>query len=433
MDSHDADVDAIVEPEAPTRPTWLLGDPADTIDQPVLEPRPDEPPSMAIPWPVDPSAPPPEAAPKAPSTRRAALTGAIAGAVVAALVAFGVASLMDDDDTTIGGGTGSAAPVAVANGQALDVHAVLRAVQDAVVTINVEGISSQFGGEVRGAGSGMVISDDGLILTNNHVIDGATSITVTLADGRDVAGDLVGSIPDNDVALVQARGVNHLSTVTFGTSSDLRVGDPVVAIGNALGLGGTPSVTAGIVSALGREITQPEHLTDLIQTDAAIYPGNSGGPLVNAQGAVVGINTAVAADQSGVGAENLGFALSIDQLKPLIDDLKDGGGDVVAGPFLGVRTTDLDQLQPSVLDRFGVTVDDGAFVADVIAGSGAEAAGLQPGDVITAIDGQDVSTAADVGNLIADKKVGDELKITIQRDGKKRTLTATLGSRGVTR
>jgi S1-C subfamily serine protease len=433
MDSHDADVDAPVEPEAPTRPTWLLGDPTETIDQPVLEPRADVPPSMAIPWPVDPSGPGPEPAPKAPSTRRAALTGAIAGAVVAALVSFGVASMLDDDAPAIGGGNGSAAPVAVANGQALDVHAVLSAVQDAVVTINVEGISTQLGGIVRGAGSGMVLDADGLILTNNHVIDGATSITVTLADGRDVDADIVGSIPDNDVALIRARDVGHLSTVTFGSSGDLRVGDPVVAIGNALGLGGTHSVTAGIVSALGREITQPEHLTDLIQTDAAIYPGNSGGPLVNAEGAVVGVNTAVAADQAQNAAENLGFALSIDQLKPLIDKIASGNGDLEVVPFLGVRTTDLDQIQPGVLDRFGVNIDAGAFVADIVSGSGAEEAGLQPGDVIVAIDGKSVEDAADVGDLIADKKVGDEVQLRIQRAGKQRTLTATLGSRGVTR
>jgi S1-C subfamily serine protease len=433
MDSHDIDIDVEPEPEEPTRPAWLLADPTEVIDEPRIGSPYEPPPSMVTP----PAEPPPAEhvvtpAPKGPSTRRAALVGALAGAIVAAAVSFGVVSLTDDDPSSA---ARTVAPVAVANGQGLDVHAVLSAVQDAVVAINVEGISSQFGGMIRGAGSGMVIEDDGLILTNNHVVDGATSITVTLADGRDVDADLVGSIPSNDVALVKARGVTHASTVTFGSSSDLRVGDPVVAIGNALGLGGTPSVTAGIVSALGRELDAEngEHLTDLIQTDTAIYQGNSGGPLVNAQGEVVGVNTAVATSQANGAAENLGFALPIDQLKPLIDELKKGGGDVVAGAFLGVRTVDLNDVQPAILDRFGVKTDSGAFVGEVVPGSAAEEAGLQPGDVIVEIDGKRVKEAVDVGDIIAGHEPGDEVKLRVERNGKERTLTATLGSRGVTR
>jgi S1-C subfamily serine protease len=342
-------------------------------------------------------------------------------------VSFGIVTLTDDDDRG-----GSRAPVAVTNGQGVDVRAVLAAVQDAVVAINVQGIG-QFGGSARGAGSGMVIDSDGLILTNHHVIDEANTITVTLADGRDVDADLVGSIPSNDVALVQARGVSDLETVSFGSSSDLRVGDPVVAIGNALGLGGTPSVTAGIVSALGREIDRPIRLEDLIQTDAAIYPGNSGGPLVNAAGEVVGVNTAVAPDENGGRAENLGFAISIDQLKPLIDQLKEGGGDVVPGPFLGVRTIDLNDVQSAILDRFEVDVEAGAFIADVVAGSGADEAGLEAGDVIVAIDGHDVRSATDVGAIIADLEPGDRVSIRLERNGRERTIGATLGSHGVTR
>jgi S1-C subfamily serine protease len=279
----------------------------------------------------------------------------------------------------------------------------------------------------------MVIESDGLILTNNHVIENATSISVTLADGRDVDADLVGSIPSNDVALVRVRDVSGLATVTFASSSDLRVGDPVVAIGNALGLGGTPSVTAGIVSALGRELDAQngQHLTDLIQTDAAIYQGNSGGPLVNASGAVVGVNTAVATSAANGAAENLGFALPIDQLEPLIEELKQGGGDVEIGAFLGVRTVDLDDVQPAILERFGVRADEGAFVGDVVPGSGAEEAGLEPGDVIIGIDGHVVTDATDVGEIILALEPGERIEITIERNGRERTITATLGSRGV--
>lgn len=423
MDSRDDDIEMTIEPEEPTRPAWLFTEHTDVLHEPPTGGPYDPPPSMV-------TAPAAMATTKSPSTLRAALVGALAGAVVAALVSFGVvAATDDDDDGRARGALGS--PVAIANGQGLDVHAVLAAVEDAVVAINVEGDGAF--GRSRGAGSGMIIEPEGLVLTNNHVIADATSISVTLADGRDVDADLVGSIPSNDVALIRLRDVSDLATVTFGSSADLRVGDPVVAIGNALGLGGTPSVTAGIVSALGREIARPIRLEDLVQTDAAIYPGNSGGPLVNAAGEVVGVNTAVAPNDTGGGAENLGFAISIDQLKPLIDDLKRGGGDVVISAFLGVRTVDLDDVQSEVLERFDITRDDGAFVGEVVSGSGADEAGLEPGDVIIAIDGETVESALDVGELIGERSPGDEIELTIEREGEERTITATLGSRGVTR
>lgn len=431
MDEHNTDIEdtAPVAPEEPTRPRWLLTNPTESVDGPRDEPvttGPFEPaPSMTT------ASPSPTVVERRPASWRAALLGALAGAVAAAAVAFAVVSLTDDDNEAP---AGSVPPVAVANGQALDVHAVLDAVQGAVVAINVEG-PNQFGGFVEGAGSGMVIDADGLILTNNHVIEGASSISVTLADGREVGADLVGAIPDNDVALVQARGVDDLEAVVFGRSRDLRVGDPVVAIGNALGLGGTPSVTAGIVSALGRELQAEggSPLSDLIQTDAAIYQGNSGGPLVNASGEVVGVNTAVALSRAGGAAENLGFALPIDQLLPLVEEVKDGGGDVVGGAFLGVRTQALDLVQPEILERLGVESDSGAFVTDVVPNTSAEAAGIEPGDVIVEIDGKQVDDPNDVAQIILGLDPGDRIEIVVERDGRERTVRATLGSRGVTR
>jgi len=423
------------EPEEPTRPSWLLTDPTSmepvTAETPPFwegsgrESRPDSSQNERA------AAPSPPSAPSTPSTRRAALVGALAGAVAAAAVSLGVVALTDDDDevrpTTV-------PPIAVANGQALDVHAVLEEVQDAVVAINVEGVN-ELGFVGEGAGSGMVLEPDGLILTNNHVIEGATSISVTLADGREVDADLVGSLPSNDIALVRARDVEDLATVTLGESSDLRVGDPVVAIGNALGLGGTPSVTAGIVSALGRELETGRgvELTDLIQTDTAIYQGNSGGPLVNAHGEVIGVNTAVAASQANGAAENLGFALPIDQLEPLIEELKEGGGEIVAGAFLGVRTSPLELVSGAVLRRLGIETDRGAFVTDVVPGSGAEDAGIEAGDVILSIDGEEVEDPNDVGEIIAELEPGDRIEIVVERGGEERTIRATLGSRGVTR
>jgi S1-C subfamily serine protease len=421
----DLDHDLPLAPEEPTRPRWLLADPTDVVDTPTLFEPADVPPTGPPAPPTAPAAP----EPKRPSSMRAALVGALAGAVVAAAVAFGVVALTEDDNETE---ATTGPPVVVANGQGLDVHAVLDAVQDAVVAINVEGVS-QFGGFAEGAGSGMVIDPDGLVLTNNHVIEGATSISVTLADGRDLDADLVGAIPSNDIALIEVRGLDdELPAVTFGSSDDLRVGDPVVAIGNALGLGGTPSVTAGIVSALGRELDGGGvPLSDLIQTDAAIYQGNSGGPLVNASGEVVGVNTAVALSQANGAAENLGFALPIDQLLPLIDDLKEGGGDVVGGAFLGVRTQPLELVQPEIIERLGIETETGAFVVDVVPGSGAEVAGLEAGDVILSIDGEEVTDNSDVGRIILDLEPGDRVEIVVEREGRERTVRATLGSRGV--
>lgn len=430
-------------PDDPTTPpAWLLvepafddGAPTTGAAGPVTSPSPasafDAPPTAELPLlgpPVPPHVPQQAPPPERRGTLRAMLAGAVGGAVVGALVAYGVVTAADDEPDPIVQETGPASDAGGGGGGGgIDVHEVLTAVQDAVVTIHVEGLRGV------GAGSGMIIREDGLVLTNNHVIRNATEVLVTLADGRDVEADLVGSIPSNDIALIRLRDVAELPTVTLGSSSALRVGDPVVAIGNALGFGGTPSVTAGIVSALDRSL-QAEgglELDGLIQTDAAIYPGNSGGPLVDAAGRVIGVNTAVAPGVEGVRSENLGFALAIDDLVPLIEDLEQGGGEVRGGAFLGVETRDLDDLQPALLERLGIESDAGAFVADVVPGSGADDAGLQPGDVIVAIDDRQVADAPDVGEIIADLAPGDRVEIVIERDGERRTIEATLGSRGV--
>jgi serine protease Do len=261
------------------------------------------------------------------------------------------------------------------------------------------------------------------------VISGARSITVNMSDGRQLPADLVGSISSSsDVALVRIRDVSGLATVTLGESSAMQVGDDVVAVGNALNLGATPTVTTGIVSALNRSITEPNgvNLENLVQTDAAINPGNSGGPLVNAAGQVIGVNTAVAG-----GAENIGFALSIDSVKPLIEILRSGGGDVRGGAFLGVRTADLANVNPAVLERLGIDRSDGAFVVDVDPGTAAASAGLEAGDVIVAIDGEGIEGSGEVGAAIVARQPGDEIDITYVRGGDERTTTATLGSRGI--
>jgi S1-C subfamily serine protease len=399
---------------------------------------------------LPPPAPPePEpAAPKPRSTRRAALLGGVAGAAIAALVVGGIAVTRDDPSTTsapaatseqqnesanepatepsTGANEAPAAPSGPSGvAEVLDIRAVLRKVQPSVVSIETGSVGQGGGLFGRGAGTGVIISEDGLILTNNHVIESADSITVRLFDGRELPADLVGSSPADDVALVHIRDVSGLTPAELGESSELVVGDEVVAIGNALDLEGTPTVTRGIVSALNRSIDAgSESLDNLIQTDAAINPGNSGGPLVNVDGQVVGINTAIID-----GAQNLGFAIAIDPIKPLIEDIQNGGGDVRGLAFLGVSSIEVSELDQATLDNFGITSDSGAVIVAITPGSAAEELGLEEGDVVTSVDGQAVTTPEDLGQSIRSHEPGDEITVEWQRDGETQSGTATLGSR----
>jgi S1-C subfamily serine protease len=414
-------------PEEPTRPYWLDDQPP---AGPPAAPPPESPPNPLPPGPPD--APGSAAPAGGPAWLKPALVGAVVGALVAAAVAGGIVAATDDGDSVR-----SVAPAITREssrlaGEQLEIAEVLDSVEHGVVSIKVAGPSSNaFGtGRFQAAGSGMIIDSTGLILTNAHVVSGATNITVVLFDGREVPADLVGSSPSNDVALVHARNVSGLDVVKLGDSSALQVGDAVVAVGNALNLGATPTVTTGIVSALHRTLDDDSgniHLQDLIQTDAAINHGNSGGPLVDASGEVVGINTAIA----GEGAQNIGFAISVNQVKPLIDKLRSGGGEVRGGAFLGVSSSDVSDVVPQVRERFNVDRDSGAFVTQVVPGSAADSAGLQAGDVIFEVDGRKVSGAASLASIVQDQSPGDKVQVKFDRDGKERTITVTLGSRGV--
>jgi len=355
---------------------------------------------------------------------RAALVGGLVGAIVAGGVVG--AALWDRNDSTSATATPVAAaensrPSATMPGKSLDVKSLLGKVSPSVVSIH----TGTRQGEA--AGSGIIISEDGLVLTNAHVVEGATSIEIDLHDGRTVEARLIGSVPENDVALIKAEDLGDaVVPAELGSSSDLQVGDDVVAIGNALNLGDEPSVTTGIVSALSRSLESPsgDTLTDLIQTDAAINPGNSGGPLVNSRGQVVGVNTAILAD-----AQNIGFALSIDSIRSIIDDVSAGKTPNTDRPILGVETLDVVGVDTAVLDRFGISATSGAFVQTVSPDSGAAAAGMQAGDVIIGVDGRRIRTASDVGQAVKVKNPGDTIQVTIERNGDQQTITATLGSR----
>jgi len=291
-------------------------------DEPLAPPfeRPDAAPGPFAAEPVAAPAfrPPPPPRPVRSVRTRAAVVGGISGALMAAIAAFGVVRLTDHDATPVASTTAAAVATPLSTAT-FDVHGVLDKIGNAVVSIDVSQ-QSRRGQVLTGAGSGFVISDDGYVLTNNHVVDGASSITVTFSDGTTEDATVVGTDPTHDVAVLKIADVHGATPLALADTSTLQVGDEVLAIGNALDLGNSPTVTLGIVSAKDRTIsTDTETLSGLLQTDAAINPGNSGGPLVNAAGQVVGINTA------GVnGANNIGFAIDINTIKSVVTQLEQG-------------------------------------------------------------------------------------------------------------
>jgi len=251
---------------------------------------------------------------------------------------------------------------------------------------------------------------------------------VKLFDGKDHAADIVGADAAQDVALVKMQGVSNLKFATLGDSAKLRVGDTVVAIGNALNLSGTPTVTQGIVSAKGRSITAGSvQLTDLIQTDAAINPGNSGGPLLDTAGEVVGINTAAIQN-----TQNIGFALEINHVKDVMAALKVGSTPQAGKAFLGVESASVSDLTSDQLAQYAITATSGAAVTGVQAGTAAADAGLRAGDVITELGGTKVGGTDDLRTAIGAHQPGDKVSITVQRGSSQETLEATLGTRPTT-
>lgn len=267
-------------------------------------------------------------------------------------------------------------------------------------------------------GSGVIIDkDEGLVLTNSHVIAKADEITVTLNDGRQLTAELVGSDPEADVAVIRIAADN-LTELPVADSGNLRVGDFVVAIGNPFGLGQT--VTSGIISALGRSGLGIEGYEDFIQTDASINPGNSGGALVNLRGELIGINTAILAPSGGnVG---IGFAIPTNMAVAIKQSLVKHGE--VRRGLLGVTTQD---LTPDLMKAFNLQNRHGALISRVQENSAAEQAGLEPGDIILVIDGQTVKNSYAIRNIVGLKKIGDAVTLDILRGGKQKTIRAVIG------
>ena len=313
----------------------------------------------------------------------------------------------------------TAAPV-VSDAEASDISGVAQAAQrvaNSVVTIS----SSVDGGfsEGEATGTGVVVTSGGEILTNAHVVEGASEVRVRFAgDTEPVIAQVLAADSGNDLALLKVNATG-LTAATFAKPGSVRVGDQVVAIGYALALDGGPSVTTGIVSALRRTIfTDSGALNSLIQTDAAISSGNSGGPLVNMRGEVVGINTAVARGDTNSSANNIGFAISVDEVLAVLEQLRNqASGDAREEGFLGVS------LEPRV--DGGV----GSIISTVQAGSPAQEAGFVVGDIVLAVDGEPVNGQAGLVAAIRDRSPGDSITIELVRDGERLTLTATLVAR----
>lgn len=270
----------------------------------------------------------------------------------------------------------------------------------------------------RAAGAGFIIDPDGYIVTNNHVIDKARKISVTLADKREFEAKLIGADPDTDVALLKVEAKN-LPTVAFGDDQRVRVGDWVVAVGNPFGLGGT--VTAGIVSSIGRDIGSGPY-TDYIQIDAPINRGNSGGPTFDVTGRVVGMNTAIFSPSGG--SVGIGFAVPASTIQRVVDQLRTQGS--VSRGWLGVE---IQNLTPDLASSVGAPGAKGALVANVTPASPAARAGFRQGDVILAVNGRTLEDTRDLSRSVANLKVGERASFTVLRDGTRQNLSATIEKR----
>lgn len=312
---------------------------------------------------------------------------------------------------------------------------VAKKVSPSVVSITSKSVTRGFFGRVQeaeGAGTGMIVTSDGLIMTNRHVVDNTTAnYTVITHDGKSYAAKVISRDTNNDVAFIRISATN-LPTVELGDSGGIKVGQRVVAIGNALGQFQN-TVTDGIISGMSRGITagdssglpgSTEQLQNLLQTDAAINPGNSGGPLVNLDGQVVGINTAVA----GSGAQNIGFAIPINEAKPLIASVKEKGR--IIRPYLGVRYVAVDK---QVAQANSLSVTQGAWIQasddanpGVVVGSPAAKAGLKEGDIIVKVGGDKIDSTHSLASLIGKHKVGEKTSVTVLRDGKEQAIEVTL-------
>ena len=355
-----------------------------------------------------------------------------------ALVAVGAfllgGVLINGSEPATADATSTTGNTVAATYQAQDVTSIYQAVSPAVFEIQVEEQTSGFfGGMTQGIGSGFLIDSEGYILTNNHVVSGATSVTVVLDDGSTIDATVVGTDSLDDLALIKvdASRVSGVTPLVLADSSAVIPGQLAIAMGAPFGLNDT--ITIGIVSGLNRTVDDSNgSLYGMIQTDAAISPGNSGGPLLNAEGQVIGINTAIEAASQ---ANDIGFSIPSNMAASVIPSLK--AGQTVTRPWIGISGV---AITSSLAEELGLPVDQGVYVVSVIADSPASDAGLVAadttdsgdmgtgGDIITAVDGQSVTSVQDLSQYIRTKSVGDTVTLTVLRDGQTISVNVTLGT-----
>jgi putative serine protease PepD len=338
--------------------------------------------------------------------------GLVVGAAVTAAALGGYVVGQDNADSpaAVSAPGVAAQTVSVESGS---IAALVHAARPSIVSVHQTVTkSSPTGGQLQGtaAGTGFVLSAEGYIVTNNHVVAEGDDITITFSDGSEESATIVAADPTRDLAVLKVDR-NDLQPLAVGNSDDLQLGDQLIAVGYALDLTGEPSVTAGILSAKDRTITEEngEQLVNLLQTDTAINPGNSGGPLLNGRGEVVGINTAIAGQ-----AQNIGFAIAITPVMDVIGALQ--SGTVPDRALMGVTT------QPA-------TEGDGAEILEIAPSSGAADSDLRVGDVVIALDGDPIDTPADLGVAIAKHQPGDEVSVTVDRNGTTLDIAVTLGKK----
>jgi serine protease Do len=322
--------------------------------------------------------------------------------------------------TTLLQATSTAATTPLTGVVLYDVSALVARVRPGVVSVTETGLSMDMfmrQVQVQGEGTGIVIDDQGHILTNYHVISGATTVSVYAEDGRERSAEVVFGDPASDIALLKVDDTAGLVPLVLGDSDAMQVGNPVIAMGNALGLDETsPTVSVGIVSALGRTIeTSQATLENLIQTDAAINAGNSGGPLLNSAGEVIGINSAIASN-----AQNIGFSIAINSVKDEIDQALSG----VGVPYLGVSTI---ANSADLATRYRLGTSDGLIVTTVMASSPASQAGISAGDIILTINGTAATDAGQVTEAVRAAGIGGSVTLTIQRGYSTGDVTVVVG------
>ena len=412
----------IVPPPAETSP---LGATA-TVGSMAAGAPPGTAPAYAGPPPPPPPPPRPPAA-KQPGKFKMFLVALLTAVVTSLVILIGLPLVFGNDPVDFLKGEAGRRISEVAEENQVSEQTVERVVeggQAAVVAASKKALPSVVNIEIAvvggaGVGSGVIIREDGYILTNNHVVDGARDIKVSLLDGKVLEADIVGTDPDNDLAVIKIEQAG-LPVAELGKSSDLVVGELAVAIGSPQGF--EQSVTSGIISGLHRNLPgsyASQALLDVIQTDAAINPGNSGGPLCNVNGQVVGINTAIISESGGY--EGIGFAIPIDTARPVAEQLIETGS--VTHPWLGISGA---TLTPEVAEQYNLDVDSGALVRNVYPNTPAAEAGLEQGDIIVGVNGQKVAGMDELVLQIRGLEVGDKVTIQYNRDGSLKETTATL-------